>query len=510
MKAKWSYHERILVGFYTILVIARLLWIARLQQHVSDSSPILLIGRVVIIAGSYALINWFIARYLRTSVKMSSYLLLPALVLAIAYVIGPVVNFGFFYLSKSFPIPTSGGNLLPIHPQPFQNTFGGYAGSVALVTFYTAYALFREFIVKRIESPGRKRSFKLMVANGITTIVVFVLTIPLLLFVLVFNGSTQFSAAYVTLVPSVVAIALMNIYWLFPAGASGPVNVKLIAAIMVCSIALTFFFYGVGLRIHSGFFMEGMKPLQGFFVTLAIVVSIAAPLSWLLFQDKKDKILEAAQVEIDLIRSRSDLIFLKSQLNPHFFFNTLNAVYATAIMEGAERTSESIQKLGSLMRFVLDDIGRDTISLNSELSHLRNYIQLQKLRVPASQDFVIEETLEEQIYDHMIIPVVFIPLMENAFKHGVAANEKSWIKVKVNSTKDTVEFYIRNSIHRQANQEKEGGIGIQNVRRRLELKYAANHELIIKEEGDEFVVQLMIRHLPLARAKGASSLIENV
>jgi LytS/YehU family sensor histidine kinase len=190
------------------------------------------------------------------------------------------------------------------------------------------------------------------------------------------------------------------------------------------------------------------------------------------------------------------LQFLRSQINPHFLFNALNTLYGTALKENAEQTAEGIQKLGDMMRFMLHENNLDFIPMYKEIEYLKNYIVLQKLRIQSSPGILIEDNIDEARCNRNIAPMLLIPFVENAFKHGISLKEKSWITIKLECTNAIICFEVRNSIHKrfEADTEKDkSGIGLKNVAERLKLLYPARHELNVSEDKNEFIAKLIIK-----------------
>jgi LytS/YehU family sensor histidine kinase len=196
------------------------------------------------------------------------------------------------------------------------------------------------------------------------------------------------------------------------------------------------------------------------------------------------------------VQSKADLQFLRSQINPHFLFNILNTLYGTALQENASNTAEGIQRLGDMMRFMLHENNLDRIDMNREIDYLNNYIALQKLRTESSPDIIIEDNISEQNCTHKIAPMLLIPFVENAFKHGISLTEKSWIKINLACNEKEIIFSVRNSMHsrQQDDPEKEkSGIGLKNVLQRLKLIYPGKHTIAANGDGKEFFVQLSIQ-----------------
>jgi two-component system LytT family sensor kinase len=233
--------------------------------------------------------------------------------------------------------------------------------------------------------------------------------------------------------------------------------------------------------------------IGNFFAQLILV----APLSWRIFKSrnaKKDE--EIKTLKTELGKSDASLTFLKSQINPHFLFNALNTLYGTALQENAERTGEGIQKLGDMMRFMLQENIQDKIALSRDTDYLKNYILLQKLRTSTSSDINIETQIEDITSDLVITPMLLIPFVENAFKHGISLINPSHIKVTLNTSGNTLYFDVHNSIHIKPDNDPEkgqSGIGLENVKQRLTLLYPGRHELVIRQNAAEFFVHLTLQ-----------------
>ncbi len=230
-----------------------------------------------------------------------------------------------------------------------------------------------------------------------------------------------------------------------------------------------------------------------FFVQLLIIT----PLAWNIYKKRNEKKEEEiTMLRTELGQSDANLNFLKSQINPHFLFNALNTLYGTALQENAERTGEGIQKLGDMMRFMLQENTQDKILLARDIDYLRNYILLQQLRTATSEGVVINTQIADYAGHLMIAPMLLIPFVENAFKHGISLINPSHIKVTLQTRDNTLYFDVHNSIHirNENDPEKEhSGIGLENVKQRLNLLYPYRHELIIRETGTEFFIHITLQ-----------------
>jgi hypothetical protein len=244
-------------------------------------------------------------------------------------------------------------------------------------------------------------------------------------------------------------------------------------------------------------FMRGGEAIPITLILTGIsMICISTPLSWYIYKHKFEKFSEIQMLKTELGKSDANLNFLKSQINPHFLFNALNTLFGTALQENAERTGEGIQKLGDMMRFMLHENTLDKISLTREVEYLNNYIDLQKLRTSRSADIRIDTHIQEQLNNLQITPMLLIPFIENAFKHGISLQQPSYIKITLQTKESTLYFDVSNSIYTKSDNDPEklkSGIGLENVKQRLSLLYYGKHELIIRESANEFFIHLTLQ-----------------
>lgn len=243
----------------------------------------------------------------------------------------------------------------------------------------------------------------------------------------------------------------------------------------------------MGARNHAPE-LASMNGMLHFFLT--------TPLLWIIYRRQMKTSEELFVLKKELGRSAANFDFLRSQINPHFLFNALNTIYGTALQEGAERTGEGIEKLGDMMRFMLHENMQEKISLAREIDYLNNYISLQRLRTDTNPIVKIETSIEQPLAPIQIAPMLLIPFVENAFKHGISFREPSHIKVTLEVKDKTLNFDVYNSKHVRPENDPEknkSGIGLSNVKQRLQLLYPRRHELIIRETGKEFFVHLTLQ-----------------
>ena len=192
-------------------------------------------------------------------------------------------------------------------------------------------------------------------------------------------------------------------------------------------------------------------------------------------------------------KSDTELNFLKQQINPHFFFNTLNNLYALSITKDPQ-TPEVIMKLSELMRYVIYKGKEDSVALKEEIQYIEDYIQLQQIRLHKKLDFRFEKNISNP--NLKIPPLLFIVLVENAFKHGIEnAEEDCFLHMYIKSGDDHLSFICKNSFEEKI--EGGNGIGLDNLKRRLELRFPNQYQFKIKESKSIFEVELKIFDITL-------------
>ncbi|MEI6138601.1 MAG: histidine kinase [Mariniphaga sp.] len=228
-----------------------------------------------------------------------------------------------------------------------------------------------------------------------------------------------------------------------------------------------------------GFFSSSIL-LTGFALGLSVTNKLAQ-------NEKKRKELEKEKLH-------SELAFLKNQVSPHFFFNTLNNIYSLIGIDGPT-AQESVLKLSKLMRYLLYESEQGETLMSNEISFMHNYIDLMKLRL--SPRVGLEISFPEKFSDFSVPPLLFIPFIENAFKHGINSREKSFIKIGMELVNEEIRFVTENSIGKssQTGDLQHSGIGLENVKKRLGLLFPGKHELKIDHSETVFKVELLIQKM---------------
>jgi hypothetical protein len=187
-------------------------------------------------------------------------------------------------------------------------------------------------------------------------------------------------------------------------------------------------------------------------------------------------------------KTNAELALLRTQINPHFFFNTLNNLYSLTIKH-SDQAPEVILKLSDMMRYTIYEGEKPLVPLKEEITYLQNYIDLHKIRYKKKVDISFEQQVDDGI---KVAPLLFIILLENAFKHGVESiSEAAFVHISLRSEGDQIHFSIRNNFDPDEVQSAKG-IGLDNLRRRLNLLYPKQHSLNFTSEGNIFNVELTL------------------
>jgi sensor histidine kinase YesM len=266
----------------------------------------------------------------------------------------------------------------------------------------------------------------------------------------------------------------------------------LIVTALIASFAVIFSFaYLSELNFHN---FEKLPPFSRsmpfILISVYLVVAIVSSFKLLLHNNQsleKNKSLENDFLQAELQLKEEELKFLKSQIHPHFLFNTLNTIYGFALKK-ADETPEMILKLSGLLDYILYQLNKPAVLLTDELKHIENYISLEKMRFGDALDINLTST--QAITTYELAPMLLIPFVENAFKHGAVIDDVLTINMEVKTTGNKLEFELRNSINDK--QIQSNGIGLKNIKKRLEILYPSKHHLEITQTKNEFQVLLIL------------------
>ncbi|PJJ59492.1 sensor histidine kinase [Hymenobacter chitinivorans] len=236
------------------------------------------------------------------------------------------------------------------------------------------------------------------------------------------------------------------------------------------------------------------EPDIGYYGMHLFSVVLFVFLSWLARVTENLVLNTIRKEQLEKQAAEAELHYLKSQINPHFLFNTLNNIH-TLVYKQAPAAPEAVMQLASLMRYMIYESNAATVPLSRELDYVRDYVSLQQLRYKPSPVLDLHITGNPEACS--VAPLLFIHLLENAYKHSPARLEPGALRVEVQVQADTLVFRVQNPVARKpANPlEEPGGIGLPNVRKRLALLYPGQHTLAIHDSGLIFTVTLTLHGL---------------
>ncbi|WP_236010736.1 sensor histidine kinase [Flavobacterium chungangense] len=244
---------------------------------------------------------------------------------------------------------------------------------------------------------------------------------------------------------------------------------------------------------HEKFRMDmGKQPLffkigPSFFYLLITAISTIIRTLTEFYQNQQNKLIAETH------RTNTELNYLRKQTNPHFLFNSLNSIYSLAHKK-SDLVPDAIVTLSELMRYMLYETDNKTVALEKEINYIQNYIELQKLRLNNIEAIVIN--VHGDTKNKFIEPLLLISFIENAFKYGTDYKGAAHVKIKIFILENNLDFWVENTIESYEKDPENSGIGLVNIKSRLDLLYPNAHELTIKEDKQYYHVHL---HLKLDR-----------
>ena len=229
------------------------------------------------------------------------------------------------------------------------------------------------------------------------------------------------------------------------------------------------------------FFFKSFPMLILLLLFFTLSTSIKLGIEW--YKTEKQRVLIESQ------KASSELSFLKAQLNPHFLFNTLNSIYALANKK-SEDTTIAIVTLSELMRYMIYEANEDTVSLKREIEHIKNYISLQLLRLKDSSG--VRVNIHGDL-NYKIEPLLLISFIENAFKYGTDFKGKTNIRIRITIKNKELNLFVYNTSSYQKVKNENSGIGLENIKNRLNLLYPNSHTLDITNDKKSYKVNLVIK-----------------
>ncbi|MCB9262710.1 MAG: histidine kinase [Flavobacteriales bacterium] len=265
--------------------------------------------------------------------------------------------------------------------------------------------------------------------------------------------------------------------------------ISLLLTVLLASVVWILALYSADVVTHQGDLKDPWEirifiaSATSIIYTLAITMSLKMVKQWY----ERERLTE----NLERINMETELKYLKTQINPHFLFNSLNSLYALTLQK-SDRAPELVLRLSEILRYVLYEGSEKWVSLEKEISYLKSYLELEKAR--NGERLNLEFVINGNTGGKQIAPMMFLTFLENSFKHGI--NQKAdggFVRIEMNITDNLLNFNIRNSKPEEKEQRlngKSGGIGLDNIKKRLELLYPNKHKLIMEDDGKEYCVNL--------------------
>lgn len=295
---------------------------------------------------------------------------------------------------------------------------------------------------------------------------------------------------------TVLPVVYLHLYWLLPKLRN---KASLFYYLIRLSLIMAFFiwlnlvlFNHWSTRLFPGFYFisyyEWWEITLFFIAFISITSLLKLSKSWFVVNQLQRELLEKEKQRV-----QEELKALKAQINPHFFFNTLNSIYSMSL-DKDERLPGTVLQLSELMRYFLYESKEDLVPLSKEIQVLKDYIALQKIR--SDEQLTVEAFFEDDSKQQRIAPLLLITFLENAFKHGAKGETgTTFINLAISLTNNLLNFSLENNKGTVDLIEKADhkGLGLENVKRRLELIYTGRYDLIIRDKGNSFAVNLQIQ-----------------
>ena len=442
------------------------------------------IARYSILYASFLLLNYFItARILKRDGIIMAIVMLIAVITVLGLALGVTDTYLKAFILVKYKTLQEGYNYI------FQSSYAYAFWIVMMFGLYSVIKYTAQYLL--LNSEVIQSKYQIVSKEGLIAFILWMISMFLLI---IGSFPKEVIGIWGFIIPFGIGLYWYSFYTLIPESLKGtkPFLNYICITLLITIIAIlpnTI----LALIIYNG---DGSAPVLINNFNVAFQLLITAPLTWAVYKKRMAGDQELYNLKTELGQSHANFDFLRSQINPHFLFNALNTLYGTALQEKADRTGEGIQRLGDMMRFMLQENMQEKISLTREVEYMNNYITLQKLRTDTSPEVKIQTEIEDQMHTLQISPMLLIPFVENAFKHGISLREPSHIKITLQTKDNILYFDVHNSIHLKSDNDPEknkSGIGLNNVKQRLRLLYSNKHELIIRETAKEFFIHLTIQ-----------------
>lgn len=232
------------------------------------------------------------------------------------------------------------------------------------------------------------------------------------------------------------------------------------------------------------------SPTEQFDITSSFIFIMIIGLGTALQSIKQWQLSEKRALHAETEKANAELSFLKAQINPHFLYNTLNNIYTLCLINSVD-AADSIMRLSHIMRYVTDESDSDFVPLEDEVQCISNFIALQKLRLGKKTN--LEYTIEGNMINHRIAPLILMTFVENVFKYGLSNHNEAKIEFLIKAEEKEITFFSRNQIFKRKKINDRKGVGLENTKKRLAYLYADEHNLSITDDGEFFTVLLVLR-----------------
>ena len=289
-----------------------------------------------------------------------------------------------------------------------------------------------------------------------------------------------------------ITLFYLHAFWMLPRLMNGKYFMLYIVLIIILCVLFMWmrelFFKGLvhmpgmGGPQSSGFDLFRPDRTESMFLFFFIMMISAG--IWIVQEwqtaEKKAKMIEEERLTMELS-------FLRSQINPHFLFNTLNSIYSLALVK-SDATADAVMKLSDMMRYITHDAHADTVPLEMEIQYISHYVELQKIRL--GENVKVQLHLNGSFGECSIAPLILMPFVENAFKYGISSHEPAPVIIEINLVHNLLSMKVSNRIFPDRKAGDSQGLGISNTRQRIELSYHDQYDLSISDNGQLFMVNL--------------------
>jgi len=289
---------------------------------------------------------------------------------------------------------------------------------------------------------------------------------------------------------TIILMFYLTVLYLFPTYYDQGKKYFIVSSIMILILGVGFTFIDMDLIPDYKNIDHDKPPIQFHFaryiMMMAFTFFVGTSISLI---ERTTKMRETEKVLTE-DKLQTELKLLKAQINPHFIFNALNNIYSLTYMK-SQNAPESVLKLSEMLRYVFYDCSKDRVPLSAELNYIENFNAFQQMKSEYKQN--IDLKMEKELGHIEIAPMLFIPFLENAYKYSrIEENKDAYVKILITSYDGKVHLIIKNSISQNVKSTHGSGIGIKNVKHRLDIIYPGKYELIIDEQSEFFSIDLII------------------